>query len=659
MNPLISIILPIYNIEAYLPTCMRSVFAQTYENLEIIMVDDGSTDRCPDLCEQYRKKDHRVVVYHKCNGGLSDARNYGIARAKGEYITCIDPDDYVDPDYVEYLYSLIRRYGVLMSICQHQVHYANGQVKDLGQNGEEVLKTKRCLKRMLYHDVIDTSAWAKLYHKSLFQTVQYPKGKIFEDIGTTYALMMQCSKIAVGYESKYHYRFHPQSIVNGAFSVRKLDLIEMTDRMAKDVLQKYPDLEQAVLRRRVYARFSTLNQMLQTDQYPEEKQKLIRFIQRYQKNILRDRLAPKRDKLAILLLGISYRIYRKCWLYYQGRIMKDTKRKKTGDKKNIDFVIPWVDGSDRDWQKKKQAYDPEIGADAGDNRYRDWDTLKYWFRGVEAFAPWVHRIYLITDGQVPEWLDLTHPKLTVIDHRDYIPNQYLPTFNSHTIEWNLHRIRGLSEQFVYFNDDIFLLKPVKPSLFFRKGLPCDDAILSPIIMEGKESMGRICTNNMGIINEYFHKKDVFRAHWRKWLTLRYGKQLLRTFCLLPWHHIPGFFNDHLPQPFLKSTYEELWEREGAMLDEVCSHKFRDYVRDVNQWLLRYWQLCKGEFVPISPKRGRCYDDVCEEALRTIRHQECEVICVNDSREKDFEGSKRALHAAFENILPKRSQFEVK
>ena len=194
---LISVILPIYNVSDYLDRCMKSIINQTYKNIEIIMVDDGSTDNSALKCDEYKKKDDRVVVFHKENGGLSDARNYGIKRASGDYITCVDSDDFVDLDYIEYLYSLITKYNVKMSICQHRVLYSNGKVKEFGKSGKEVLSSKKCLERMLYHDVIDTSAWAKLYDRSLFSDVEYPKGKLFEDIGTTYKLMLQCNEIAV------------------------------------------------------------------------------------------------------------------------------------------------------------------------------------------------------------------------------------------------------------------------------------------------------------------------------------------------------------------------------------------------------------------------------------------------------------------------------
>lgn len=176
MEPLISVILPIYNIKTYLNKCMKSLFAQTYENLEIIMVDDGSTDGCDKLCDAYITQDKRVRVFHKKNGGLSDARNYGIEHADGEYITCIDPDDFVDKDYVAYLYNLLKKYDCKISICQHRVIFCSGKIEEKGTSGDEALSNKCCIERMLYHDVIDTSAWAKLYHKSLFENVRYPVG---------------------------------------------------------------------------------------------------------------------------------------------------------------------------------------------------------------------------------------------------------------------------------------------------------------------------------------------------------------------------------------------------------------------------------------------------------------------------------------------------
>ena len=143
----------------------------------------------------------------------------------------------------------------------------------------------------------------------------------------------------------------------------------------------------------------------------------------------------------------------------------------------IDFVIIWVDGGDIEWQKQRNIYSGKDPEDLADYRFRDWENLKYWFRGVEKFAPWVNNVYFVTCGHYPKWLNLNNPKLK---HEDYIPIEYLPTFSSHTIELNLHRIKGLSENFVYFNDDFFLTKPVSPDFFFKNDLPCISAGLNAI-----------------------------------------------------------------------------------------------------------------------------------------------------------------------------------
>ena len=133
----------------------------------------------------------------------------------------------------------------------------------------------------------------------------------------------------------------------------------------------------------------------------------------------------------------------------------------------IDFVVLWVDGEDPEWQREKARFEPEYETSASSiNRYRDWDLMRYWFRGVEKYAPWVNRIFFVTSGQIPEWLKADHPKLRLVEHREYIPKQYLPTFNSNVIELRLHHIADLSEHFVLFNDDMFLTAPVKPEDFF-------------------------------------------------------------------------------------------------------------------------------------------------------------------------------------------------
>lgn len=313
MNPKISVVLPVYKVEKYLNRSVQAVCNQTYENLEIILVDDGSPDNCPIICDEWKEKDKRIVVIHKENGGLSDARNVGTLHATGEYITFVDPDDNVTSTYVEYLYELIKKYNTKMALCTHTVCFENGKKLVYGDESDECLDAEKCLERMLYHDVIDTSAWAKLYETRMAKNILYPKGKLFEDIGTTYRFFIESGRIACGYKSQYFYMIRKNSIVSGDFNPHKLDMLEMTDQMADKVIRRYPNLRNAVVRRQVYARFSTLNQMLDVNGYHEERKAIIRFIKQYKKAILKDKRSPKRDKIAVRLLSMGYPIYKMAW----------------------------------------------------------------------------------------------------------------------------------------------------------------------------------------------------------------------------------------------------------------------------------------------------------------------------------------------------------
>lgn len=312
--PLISVVVPVYNVEPYLDRCVKSIVSQTYKNLQIILVDDGSTDKSGEMCDEYSKKDTRIIVIHKKNGGLSDARNVGIEIANGQYITFIDSDDSVENDMIEYLYYLVKNYNCRMSLCTHAIVFNDGdKIKRIGNGIEEKLTDKECIERMCYHKFIDTSAWAKLYETSIFKTIKYPKGKLFEDIGTTYKTFMECKSIACGYKPKYYYYVRSNSIVTSSFSVRKLDLIEMTDKMATDVLSVYPELVKPVLCRKVYSRFSTLNQMLNTGECGDVKESLVNYIRNNTVNVLLDIKIPLKNKVASVLLCVSLDLYKSIW----------------------------------------------------------------------------------------------------------------------------------------------------------------------------------------------------------------------------------------------------------------------------------------------------------------------------------------------------------
>ena len=267
------------------------------------------------------------------------------------------------------------------------------------------------------------------------------------------------------------------------------------------------------------------------------------------------------------------------------------KKVNRREKEPIDFVITWVDGNDQKWQEEKDkmliAQGLGVHIDGRKERYRDWDNLQYWFRGVEKYAPWVRKIHFVTWGHVPEWLNVDHPKLHIVKHEDFIPKEFLPTFNSHTIEWNFHRIEGLSEHFLYFNDDMFLLNKVKPTHFFKHGKPVDMLALQPVVAnKDNEVMSYIYLNNAILLAKHFDKYENMKKQPGAYFHVGYP---LKYYCYnvmeMAFPRFTGFYTVHGPSPLKKSTYETLWQAEPELLRKVCSHPFR-HKEDVSQYVIR-------------------------------------------------------------------------
>lgn len=331
----------------------------------------------------------------------------------------------------------------------------------------------------------------------------------------------------------------------------------------------------------------------------------------------------------------------------------------------IDVVILWVDPNDKKWQKDKNTYekkekkDYEI-TDSSNKRFRDFENLKYIFRGIEQFIPWVNKVFLVTCGQKPEWINTNNEKLVLINHSDFMENEYLPTFNSDAIELNLNKIKELSEHFIYFNDDMFVINKMKETDFFKNGLPCESAILNTITPEVGDVVNKIWFNNCAIINKNFNKNKSMKKNWNKWFSLKYGKELIRTISLNNWNNFVGFKFSHLPTSLLKSTYDEIWEKEYKVMNETSSHKFRSD-RDVSQYLIKDWQLAQGKFYPRNVKIGNVFqlnDDNAKYVSKIIKKQKYKMICINDTDGiKNFENVKEEINEALQEILPNKSNFE--
>lgn len=331
----------------------------------------------------------------------------------------------------------------------------------------------------------------------------------------------------------------------------------------------------------------------------------------------------------------------------------------------MDFILTWVNGNDPEWRKAFFEYKKSDNESTSDARFRDWGNLRYWFRGVEKFAPWVHKIHFVTWGHVPEWLNTEHSKLNIIRHKDYIPQQYLPTFNSHTVELNFHRIKELSEEYVYFNDDMFLVDKVMKKDFFRNGKPCDMGLMD--VISGANKFSYILVSDIKIIRKHFNKRKTISEKKTNWFNWKYGKgHNLINLCLtyVRRKNFSGFYIHHLPQASRKSTLNLLWEKEYEVMDESVKYRFRNYTT-VNPYLQRYWELASNNFHPINIKKlGSVYHlsylKNIDNAAEFIKTQKKPMICINDQMGVDMESfmaGKTTIQTAFSEILPDKSDYE--
>jgi len=263
MIDLITIIVPVYNIEKYLIKCIDSILCQSYKKLDIILVDDGSNDSSGAICDNFAEHDKRVRVVHKRNGGLSEARNTAIPLALGDYLLFVDGDDYIDPDYVQYLYTLIRKYDADLSICEFMYVYENGELINHPKNDkhEFLLNREDALREMMRTKLYSNSASGKLYKKIFFKDVEYPVGRLFEDTATTYKLFLKAERVVFGARALYYYIQHDNTISTAAFSHRKLDSVEFVEKMTNDIVELYPQLSDECSIRRIDTYIGILKQI--------------------------------------------------------------------------------------------------------------------------------------------------------------------------------------------------------------------------------------------------------------------------------------------------------------------------------------------------------------------------------------------------------------
>lgn len=250
-QPLVSIIIPIYNIENYLSACLDSIINQSYQNLEILAVDDGSSDDSYKIASAYAARDKRIKVFQKPNGGLSDARNYGYDRCNGEYVAFIDGDDYISKYYIETLLNAVIENDSDISTCKYKLTYTTNDkaLEKKPSKDSKTLSAEDALRSLFYQKDVTTSAWGKLYRKELLSDVKYPKGKKYEDLATTYKLFAKANKVTVCNATLLYYMQRETSIMGQAFKPERLDGLKFAEEAVDFTKKYYPNLEKAASNR--------------------------------------------------------------------------------------------------------------------------------------------------------------------------------------------------------------------------------------------------------------------------------------------------------------------------------------------------------------------------------------------------------------------------
>lgn len=308
----ISIIIPIYNVEKYLPTCVESILQQTYKNLEVILVDDGSPDRCPVICDELAQKDDRIRVIHQKNKGLSGARNTGIDNAQGDYLIFVDSDDTVEQTLVEELYIYAEKWNCAIVACGRNYIFEDGQIVcKIAHDESKVYGFEEAMQEMNSFRLFDMSAWAKIYRKELFEDIRFPEGKLSEDYYIMYKLFDKAQTI--GYVAKPLYNYlQRQSSISRNKKINH-DFADAAKKQMEFLDDKYPQM--SVLGHTAYASANlTVYDFYLKNGVKCPKDKLLEF-----KKAVRDNLVYiRKNKNISKAKRIQFELFDKCAVIYKG-----------------------------------------------------------------------------------------------------------------------------------------------------------------------------------------------------------------------------------------------------------------------------------------------------------------------------------------------------
>lgn len=613
-KPKISVIIPVYNGACYIEKCLNSVLNQSLNDIEIIVVNDSSTDDTSKLLEKYNKQycEKFNILTLRENKGAGFARNLGLDFVKGEYVAFIDSDDYIDSDYFEILYNSAVENDAdiaVASILKHKALYNKYNVKYTKESIAFDIDQKINLcgdnKEFFFY------CWNKIYRTAFVKSnkISFMSISVYEDVQFAIQSLYYSNKVVSVIGTKYHY-------------------IERSNSLIKSEDNNGQKLQNLVFAYQYLQKFCRKNNII----LPERLNYYTSFwFCPFVKTYIGEYY--KKD----LLFGCIF-----------------LSKQKIDYSFPVDLVYLWVDGKDLIWQEKKQYWQEKFlqkinsqAVDAG--RFVDNEELKYSLRSVEKFASWINKIYIITDGQIPEWLDVNNPKINVIFHKDFIDNKYLPLFNSEAIETFLADIPGLSENFLYANDDMYFGRYVNKFFFFNS-----DA--QPIIrLKAQVAKKHIATS--------MYTRSILKQ--QQIIKTKYNK----NYHFAPHHNIDAYtksaFSDCINSFFdlFTATRMHKFRGEGDIQRVAISYymlafnlaKLKKYSRidryfsPLKRYIMRFKKIYQADSIVINMSNKNPY--------HKFKKYNPTLFCTNDGEGvSDFD--RKRIKIFLDEAFPEKSSFEL-
>ena len=544
----VSIIVPVYNVEKYLGKCLESLLVQTLKDIEIICVNDGSTDDSLAVLQNFAAEDKRIKVINQVNKGVSAARNAGLDNACGEYVMFVDSDDWIEPETCAECYEKIVADKADLLLFNFQDVFSQEQCKISTHLKKledcETFSFNECSEDFFY---VQTGIACKLYRLNKEHKLNEALKKGEDSIYFWEDCLKYNPKISILNKVFYNYWQRADSAMRNENFVNDCEILKSVDALIEQDCFKNasPETQIRILDRYASSLCWEIDHTTTTlsPHYFAQIQKFVDLFAEYaDTNNLR--YYPR-------LNGLS-----KVW------------------NRKIDLVYLWVNGNDKEWQKKKNYWAKQCGlpvndADNQECRFIDNQELRYSLRSAEMFAPWIHKIFIVTDGQVPEWLDVNNSKIQIITHEQIMPKDALPTFNSCAIEACLANIPDLSEYFLYANDDFFFAAPVTPGYFF-------DADGKPVI--------RMIEHNWSprVVQEQIYQNGIV-----------YSKELIRKKLHTDFENLAC---NHNITPYLKRMFAACAHDFKAEFDYAAHCKFREK-NVVQRTMITYYTMAKQNIEP--------------------------------------------------------------